>query len=315
MRPSASTVKRLFAKSSDRCAFPRCVASLTYGETLIGEICHIKGDKPGSPRYDSGQSDEDRQSYDNLIILCPNHHTVIDDDEDAYTVTRLQKMKFNHEQSSAALPDDKTESVVKNFIQQEVKTVGQSGGLAAHTVHAHTINLGSNSSIDITSQRQLLAVETLWQTIRNMAGAFGDIVFVETILLPEEIEKAFVTDSWHASFGHLRNYRNERAIIEKLKETKASVMELERPFVSPRLWTAAFVIRAVYGRLAFLYQNSYKSQQYRDWRKDSGIEQLLRSALPAAIVDQVKNTPLHGLQNAINALENKFLTEAKLQRV
>jgi hypothetical protein len=141
MRPSTSTVKRLFAKSGNRCAFPRCIAPLTYNETLVGEICHIKGDKPGSSRYDADQNDGERQSYDNLIILCPTHHAVIDDDEYAYTVSRLQRMKLDHEQVSIPVSDDRTDAVVNNFVQQDVKTVGQIGGLAAHTVHAHTINL------------------------------------------------------------------------------------------------------------------------------------------------------------------------------
>jgi hypothetical protein len=137
---------------------------------------------------------------------------------------------------------------------------------------------------------------------------------VETILLPEEISKAFSSDSWHPSLGHLRDYRTERALIEKFKETNASVMELERPFISPPLWVAAFVIRAVYGRLAYLYQHSHKLQQYQDWRKDGGIDQLLRSVLAAPIVEQAKDTPIHGLRIAIDALEGKFLAEAKLRR-
>jgi hypothetical protein len=315
MSPSTSTIKRLFAKSGNRCAFPRCIAPLTYNETLVGEICHIKGDKSGSSRYDPSQSDLERQSYDNLIILCPTHHTVIDDDEEAYTVARLQRMKIEHEGISTPISDDRAEAITNNFIQRDMNTVGQTGGFAAHTVHAHTINLqGLNPSDGATSQRQLLAVENLWQTICKMASAFSDIVFVETILLPEELCKMFSSDSWPPSLGHLRNYRTEHALINKLKETNASVMELERPFISPRLWAVAFVIRAIYGRLAYLYLHSYKLQIYQDWRKDNGIEQLLRCVLSAPVVAQAKDTPIQGLRIAIDALEANFLAEAKLRR-
>ncbi|MCU1225105.1 MAG: hypothetical protein JWQ42_3198 [Edaphobacter sp.] len=35
-RPSNVTIKRLFALSSNRCAFPRCVALLIHGKTVVG---------------------------------------------------------------------------------------------------------------------------------------------------------------------------------------------------------------------------------------------------------------------------------------
>jgi hypothetical protein len=93
MRPTESTLKRLFARSGNQCAFPRCVAPLTHNDTLIGQVCHIRGDKPGAARYDPSQAASERQAYDNLIILCPNHHTVVDDDERAYTVERMHTTK------------------------------------------------------------------------------------------------------------------------------------------------------------------------------------------------------------------------------
>ena len=65
----------------------------------VGEMAHIKGEKPGSNRYDSSQDDSDRNSYENLILLCPTHHTIIDkpENEETYSVARLLKIKEEHE--------------------------------------------------------------------------------------------------------------------------------------------------------------------------------------------------------------------------
>ena len=52
--------------------------------------------EPRWPRYDPNQTPAERYGYDNMIILCSTHHTVIDDDEEAYTVERLVKMKTDH---------------------------------------------------------------------------------------------------------------------------------------------------------------------------------------------------------------------------
>lgn len=99
-------IKVLWAKSGNCCAI--CSTSLTYdsnSKTIpIGEQAHIKGDSPGknqtnaSARYDASQEEDDRNSYTNLILLCPTCHTKIDKDEVTYTVDRLLSIKANHEQ-------------------------------------------------------------------------------------------------------------------------------------------------------------------------------------------------------------------------
>lgn len=91
--PSGQTIKRLFALSGNRCAFPNCPVQLVTGGTVIGEVCHIRAAQPGGPRYDFTQSDEERHEYDNLIILCGSHHTEVDGDEETFSVKRLVDIK------------------------------------------------------------------------------------------------------------------------------------------------------------------------------------------------------------------------------
>lgn len=118
--PSLPTIKRLFAHSGDRCAFPRCAEALFVGGTVVGEICHIKGARPGAPRYDDQQTAADRHGYDNLILLCSKHHTVIDGDEEAYAVEHLVRMKTEHEQKAAPLDDAFAERAAQLFIKLRV---------------------------------------------------------------------------------------------------------------------------------------------------------------------------------------------------
>ncbi len=68
-------------------------------ETILGKVCHIKGSRPESARYDENQSDKDRHSFNNLIALCGKHHDLIDDNEERYTVEVLRRWKFNHEEN------------------------------------------------------------------------------------------------------------------------------------------------------------------------------------------------------------------------
>ena len=97
--PSTKTQRHLFALSGNRCAFPDCQTRLVdrANKSNVGEVCHIKGDKPSSPRYDHNQSDSDRHGPDNLVIMCNVHHKIIDDNPEKYSVEYLTELKQKHE--------------------------------------------------------------------------------------------------------------------------------------------------------------------------------------------------------------------------
>jgi hypothetical protein len=64
---------------------------------LVGEGCHIVAEEKNGPRGASSLSLEDRNRYPNLILLCRNHHAVIDGDVDAWPIERLHQLKADHE--------------------------------------------------------------------------------------------------------------------------------------------------------------------------------------------------------------------------
>jgi hypothetical protein len=103
--PTRATVKRLFATSGNKCAFPRCPNPLVEGTKVTGRICHIKGQRPGAARYDPEQTDEQRRSFNNIILMCPIHHDVIDADPESYTVARLTEIKRSHEAGQPGQPE------------------------------------------------------------------------------------------------------------------------------------------------------------------------------------------------------------------
>lgn len=123
--PSRPTVKKLFAVSGNLCAFPGCSTPLydSESDSIIGEICHIKGERKGSARYDENQSDKDRQGFDNLLLLCKIHHTIVDGDRVAYTFERLIQMKTDH-QARHRSPPPFDNATVERFVTQ-AKTKGK----------------------------------------------------------------------------------------------------------------------------------------------------------------------------------------------
>ena len=97
LTPSTETIRALFARSGNRCAFPGCAAHLVNERNkFIGQVCHIRAAEEGGERFDKNQSDEERRSYGNLLLLCYPHH-IETNDVAMYPSESLQRMKDEHE--------------------------------------------------------------------------------------------------------------------------------------------------------------------------------------------------------------------------
>jgi|SRR5271157_3922228 len=179
--PSQRTVKRLFALSQNRCAFPRCTTALIQGDTVVGEICHIKAANPDGPRYDPSQEDTERHDFDNLLLLCGTHHTVIDDDAVAYTVERLIKMKAKHERKATSIDDQVAERAAHLLISHTVSSASQSGGITAHTVTADTINIHSPSTTPIGPGGPDWSMQDLFRYLRPSVSPTGPTALWEEV--------------------------------------------------------------------------------------------------------------------------------------
>lgn len=118
--------KALLIKSGNLCAFPRCGRKLVEPETadddpaIVGEIAHIVADSRQGPRGDSPLSDEERSKQSNLILLCSNHHSIIDKQKHTYSIQVLRQMKADHEafverQLSGAQPSPKLQLVSEDI--------------------------------------------------------------------------------------------------------------------------------------------------------------------------------------------------------
>lgn len=120
MAISDKTRKKLWAKSGNRCSICKTdlFSNKEKAEDLnIGEECHIISSKPKGPRHKEGFDDYDL--YDNLILLCRNHHKEIDELTDTYTEKLLRYIKLNHEDwVNTTLNDSKTKREKPKFISR-----------------------------------------------------------------------------------------------------------------------------------------------------------------------------------------------------
>ena len=96
-----TTIRRLDKLSGNECAEPTCIKRLIAedGQSIISKICHIEAASKNGPRWNGNMTDDERRDFSNLILLCDEHHTIIDnkDNELKYPVSLLKKWKTEHE--------------------------------------------------------------------------------------------------------------------------------------------------------------------------------------------------------------------------
>lgn len=96
----------LWARSRGTCAHPTCGKALVVlngaKRVTLGERAHIRSSKPGGPRHDASYGNADR--YENLVLLCLDHHTLIDSQPGNYPVALLEQWKADHEGPEGLVP-------------------------------------------------------------------------------------------------------------------------------------------------------------------------------------------------------------------
>jgi len=103
MTLSAKNRKILWGRSGNVCTFPGCGQRLTdsisyHDETIvIGEECHISARASGGPRAAPRDADNDVDSHVNVVLFCPTHHRIVDEQPAVFTVSVLKDMKNLHE--------------------------------------------------------------------------------------------------------------------------------------------------------------------------------------------------------------------------
>lgn len=96
----------LWSESAGHCQNPGCRLDLhaLTDKTSIGEMAHVIPASDDGPRADeaSGLDEQGRARPENVIVLCPNCHRLIDKDADAYPAADLRAWKSLSQQVRAA---------------------------------------------------------------------------------------------------------------------------------------------------------------------------------------------------------------------
>ena len=122
---SEKDIKILITKARGTCSFPGCCKQLVGSSTspdndvFLGKMAHIIADSRQGPRGDSGLTSEERKKHTNLILLCQEHHDIVDQQIHTYSVPVLRQMKRDHEERTQ-LSYNETEQVRTTSVSETV---------------------------------------------------------------------------------------------------------------------------------------------------------------------------------------------------
>ncbi|MER5335967.1 Shedu immune nuclease family protein [Micromonospora sp. NPDC002717] len=90
-------IKRLYSDFGGTCAAGDCpYPSRLPDGTPILQIVYIRSARPGGPRWDPTMTLSEEGAYENLLLLCPSHHELIDRLPDQYNSEWLTSMRQRH---------------------------------------------------------------------------------------------------------------------------------------------------------------------------------------------------------------------------
>ena len=92
-KPTCANIQQAYEDFGGRCAFPDCPYEVHLKDTPIFEVAFIRSNSPGGPRYDPNVPAGLGANLENILILCPHHHYLIDTNVSEFTTERLSKLR------------------------------------------------------------------------------------------------------------------------------------------------------------------------------------------------------------------------------
>lgn len=94
----------LWSRAAGRCELCGKELDVAHAFDELGnfaQVAHINAYSPGGPRYKAGMTEDELNGIDNLMLLCHEHHKMVDDNADDYPEEMLKRRKEDWEGSIA----------------------------------------------------------------------------------------------------------------------------------------------------------------------------------------------------------------------
>ena len=155
-------------------------------------------------------------------------------------------------------------------------------------------------------ERRLNYIEELWKAFYTLRDSMPLFLTYVDIILEKEYEEWIKRTDVQQVFGDLSMEK-----ITKMSTSLSGDIEKVRPFVGEYLWSLYFVYRAFSFRLVvFIFMERQKDTP-KYWKKDEGVEQILRSVLSESEFANFTSKEVGAIQYVRTVMENKFISQVE----
>lgn len=169
--------KELWGKAAGRCSI--CNRRLTLNDdchTNISNECHIVSEKKNGPRHIEGLSDYN--SYDNLILLCRNHHAEVDTNVNKYTIEELKKIKRRHEKNV----DEQLKS--DNIVLMVMSKINNGREFGDLLWGCHSFDIFT----DVSTESLIRVKDELYENIQNLLNIQDELSLTDKNNIYEDLD-------------------------------------------------------------------------------------------------------------------------------
>lgn len=265
---SKQTIKILFALSGNQCAHPDCVNTIIEPATdksstiVTAQICHIHPLKPKGSRAKLGLTTQESNACENLILLCRNHHILVDGQHETYPAELLKEWKSVHESKMLQrsrvnweeIPQELFSSpeFPQELVDQKIKDDVDILQKSQFYVEFDRIRFSESLANSVTSGQLSRGSNSLRASALAWCARF---------LSEQESNKAEQSLQLAKNLDSSQELDIAEAFIISNKGDKSAALRILADFGAPASWSAAFMIVA----------HHEGAEKAIDWLNQAGI--------------------------------------------
>lgn len=211
-----------------------------------------------------------------------------------HSIKHEYDLKLTHLNNELKAESERNVILLKSSIESEAEKI-------------RLANASISQTQKLSIERKLSAIETLWEGVlaarKNIPVVMGFIDIVK--------EDEYSSMKYHRDFQALVGEISTEKTTQMYEDNVGS-RERARPYVGEYTWALVSTYQAIILRIALLIQMGQEDSKKLNWHLDSGIRQLLNSALSEAEIAKFDETKIGKVNWIQRMFEFKILAAMQI---
>lgn len=211
-----------------------------------------------------------------------------------HSIKHEYDLKLTYIKNELKAESDKNTLLLKRSIETEAEKL-------------RLANASINETQKIAIERKLSAIEILWEGVLAVRKNIPSIIGFIDILTEDEYSSLKDRPDFQKIVGDISHEK-----IIQIHEENIGSRERVRPYVGEYTWALASTYQAIILRISLLIKMGQDDNKKLNWHLDSGIRQLINSALSEDEITEFDNTKIGKIKWIQRIFEFKILSAIQI---